>query len=239
MTSNSDKSEKSPQTKKSWLRRNWLALVMSTLVIAVTIALFVFKDEIIKLGNYGYLGTFFISLLTNATVILPMPSILLIFPLGATFNPLYIGLWAGIGGAIGEMTAYLAGYSGSGIWRNNPGYLKAKVWLQKWGMLIIFIFSVSPMPIDIMGLAAGNLRLPAWKFFVPCLPGKIIKYIGLAYAGYLGWEVLTNNKELRTSLILSGVVIAAVIVLLGLALLLENLDWKRQRNLKNRSKLEY
>ena len=110
---NSDNSEKpTPPVKKSWLRRNYLALVMFLLVLGVTIALFVFRNEITKVGNYGYLGTFLLSLATNATIILPMPSILMILPLGAIFNPLYIGLAAGLGGALGEMTAYIAGYTG-------------------------------------------------------------------------------------------------------------------------------
>jgi len=77
-------------------------------MLGLTIALFIFRKEVVRLGNYGYLGTFFLSMFTNATIILPMPSILMIIPLGATFNPLYIGLVAGVGGAIGEMTAYVA-----------------------------------------------------------------------------------------------------------------------------------
>ncbi|MCX6003011.1 MAG: VTT domain-containing protein [Chloroflexi bacterium] len=146
---------------------------MFLLVVGITVALFLSRDEITKFGNYGYLGAFLISVFTNATILLPMPSILLIFPLGAAFNPLYVGLAAGFGGAIGEMTAYLAGYSGRGVWHNNPNYLKAVAWLKRWGMLIVFIFSVSPMPLDLMGLAAGNLRFPAWKFFLPCWPGNM------------------------------------------------------------------
>ena len=226
---NSDNSgKKSPSVKRSWLRRNSLALVMFLLVLGVTIALFVFRNEITKVGNYGYLGTFLLSLATNATIILPMPSILMILPLGATFNPLYIGLAAGLGGAIGEMTAYVAGYTGSGIWHDNPNYLKAKVWLKRWGMLIVFIFSVSPMPLDIIGLAAGNLRLPAWKFFLPCWPGKTIKYIVLAYIGYWGWRAFIKNESLQSLLLVTSIAAVSVAVLLVLALVFENLTWKKK-----------
>jgi membrane protein YqaA with SNARE-associated domain len=230
MVLNPNNQEKSATViKKSWLSRNYLALVMFLLISIITIVLFVFKNEIVKLGDYGYLGTFLISLFTNATIVLPMPSILIIIPLGATFNPLYIGLVAGIGGALGEMTAYIAGYSGRGIWHDNPNYLKAVTQLKKWGMLIVFAFAVFPMPIDIMGLASGNLRLPAWKFFLPCWLGKTIKYIVLAYTGYWGWEAFSKNETLQTLLIMSGIVIVIVIIVLGLALLLENWDWKRER----------
>ena len=98
MTSNTNNSAKPPPAvKKDWFSRNLVAIVMFVLVLGVTVALFVMRNEILKLGNYGYLGTFFLSLGTNATIILPMPSILMILPLGATFNPLYIGLVAGLG----------------------------------------------------------------------------------------------------------------------------------------------
>jgi membrane protein DedA with SNARE-associated domain len=201
---------------------------MFVLVLAVTIALFVLRNEILKLGNYGYLGTFVLSVATNATILLPMPSILMILPLGATFNPLYIGLAAGIGGAIGEMTAYIVGYSGRGIWNNNPNYIKAVGWLKKWGMLVIFVFSVTPMPLDIMGIAAGNLRLPAWKFFLPCWPGKTIKYIVLAYVGYWGWAAFIKNHSLQRTLLAASIATASVVILIVLALVLEKYTWQKQ-----------
>ena len=229
MTSNTNNSIISPPAeKKSWLRRNFLAIVMFALVLGVTIALFFMRNEILKLGNYGYLGTFFLSLGTNATIILPMPSILMILPLGATFNPLYIGLVAGLGGALGEMTAYVVGYTGRGLWQDNPNYIKAVGWLKRWGMLIVFIFAVTPMPLDIMGIAAGNLRLPAWKFFLPAWPGKTIKYVVLAYVGYWGWETFISNSDVRTTLIVTIVAALIVAVLLVLALVWEHFDWKKK-----------
>jgi membrane protein DedA with SNARE-associated domain len=230
MTSNTNNSiTPPPAEKKSWLRRNFLTIVMFALVLGVTIALFFMRNEILKLGNYGYLGTFFLSLGTNATIILPMPSILMILPLGATFNPLYIGLVAGLGGALGEMMAYVVGYTGRGLWQDNPNYVKAVGWLKRWGMLIVFIFAVTPMPLDIMGIAAGNLRLPAWKFFLPAWPGKTIKYVVLAYVGYWGWEAFISNTDVRTTLIVTTAAALIVAVLLVLALVWEHFDWKKKQ----------
>jgi len=205
---------------------------MFLLVVVITVGLFLFQDEMKRLGNYGYLGAFLISLLTNATIILPMPSLILLFPIAAAFNPLYVGLAAGIGGAIGEMTAYAAGYSGSKLWQDNPNYLKAVAWLKKWGMLVVFVFSVTPLPLDIMGLAAGNLRLPWWKFFLPCWPGKTIKYIVLSFTAYWGWEYFINSTVLQTTLLVTGIGIFGTGALLVLALLAERWTWKKNRPAK-------
>jgi membrane protein DedA with SNARE-associated domain len=229
MTVNSNNQPESPAAKKgNWFKRNILSIFMFLLVLGITITLFIFKSDIVKLGNYGYLGIFLVSVFTNATIILPMPSILLIIPLGATFNPLYIGLASGFGGSIGEMTTYVAGYSGREIWHDNPNYEKAKGWLKKWGMLIVFVFALLPLPIDILGLAAGNLRFPAWKYFLPCWIGKTIKYIVLSFAGYFGWDIFIKSSNFRTSLIGSAIAIVAVLVLVVVALYLENRTWKKK-----------
>ena len=71
--------------------RNWkktsLDVFVILLVVAITVCLFLFRDRVSELGNYGYLGAFLISLVANATIILPMPGLLILMGLGASFNP--------------------------------------------------------------------------------------------------------------------------------------------------------
>lgn len=223
---NQGKSAQKPQG--NWLKNNFLSLLIFTVVVAITVSLFFFQDKLAQLKNWGYLGAFVISVTANATVVLPMPSLVILLPMGAAFNPVFIGLAAGLGGTIGEMTAYLAGYSGRGIWHDNKAYLRAVTWLKKWGMPVVFLFAVTPLPIDVMGLAAGNLRFPARKYFVACLPGKIIKYIILAFTGQQFYGLFINSSEFRTGLLATGLAIVAVVALLTLALFLEHLTWQRR-----------
>ena len=176
--------------KRGWLRDKFIPLLTVLLVIAITVLLFIYRDEVSELGEYGYLGAFLVSLVGNATIILPMPSFLILMALGASFNPALVGLSGGLGGTIGEMTCYLLGYSGRGIVQNKRIYDMAVRWLQKWGVWVVFIFAVTPAPFDVMGMVAGLLRFPFWKFFIATLFGKMIKYAVLAYAGALGWEAV-------------------------------------------------
>ena len=176
--------------ERGWLRGRIIPLLTVLLVIAITVALFVYRDSVSELGDYGYLGAFLVSLVGNATIILPMPSFLILIALGASFNPVLVGLSGGLGGTIGEMTCYLLGFSGRGIVRNKRMYDMAVRWLQKWGVWVVFIFAATPAPFDVMGMVAGLLRFPFWKFFVATLFGKVIKYVVLAYAGALGWEAV-------------------------------------------------
>ena len=176
----------------SWLKRNYLSLLALFLAVAIVIGLYFFAyrypDKVTEFESYGYLGAFLISLVTNATVVLPVPGFVLFFALGAAFNPVLVGLTAGVGGTIGEMTAYLLGFSGRGVIKNVKFYDRAVIWLKKWGSLTVFVFALTPLPFDVLGIAAGLLRFPVWKFFIACLAGKTILYIVLALAGDWGWE---------------------------------------------------
>jgi membrane protein YqaA with SNARE-associated domain len=213
----------------SWLKRNFLSILIFAVVTGITIFLFIIQDKLKSLGDAGYLGVFVVSLAANATIVLPMPSLLLILPLATVLNPLYVGLVAAGGGAIGEMTAYLAGFSGRGIWSNNKAYLQAVSWLKKWGIWVVFVVSATPLPMDVMGLAAGNLRFPAWRYLIGCIPGKIVKYVALAYATVWGWDAYVKSVSFRENVLAFGVGVGAAVILLVLAFWLESLTWKKSK----------
>jgi len=217
-------------TAGSWLKRNLLSILIFVAVLAVTVYLFLIQDKLSALGDAGYLGVFVVSLAANATIVLPMPSLLLILPLATVLNPLFVGLVAAAGGAIGEMTAYLAGYSGRGIWGNNKAYLRAVSWLEKRGILVVFLVSATPLPMDVMGLAAGNLRFPAWKYLIGCVPGKVVKYLALAYATVWGWDAYVKSVSFRENVLAFGVGVGAAVILLALAFWLENITWKKRNS---------
>ena len=214
----------------SWLKRNLLSILIFVAVLAITVFLFLIQDKLSALGDAGYLGVFVVSLAANATIVLPMPSLLLILPLATVLNPLFVGLVAAAGGAIGEMTAYLAGYSGRGIWGNNKAYLRAVSWLEKRGILVVFLVSATPLPMDVMGLAAGNLRFPAWKYLIGCVPGKVVKYLALAYATVWGWDAYVKSVSFRENVLAFGVGVGAAVILLALAFWLENITWKKRNS---------
>jgi len=215
--------------KRGWLRKNFVPILILFLVIAITVSLFIYRDMVAQMGDYGYLGAFLISLVTNATVILPMPGIIILFPLGATFIPVWIGLAGGLGGSIGEMTCYMLGYSGRGVVENRRFYDRSTQWLKKWGALTVFIFALTPLPFDVMGIAAGALRFPLWKFFLACWLGKTLLYIVMALAGAWGWEAFVSGRYLTSPISIGVLAALATIVLLALVLAIENWTWKRGR----------
>ncbi len=181
--------------KKSWLKRNFIPLLALLLVIAITVGIFYFykyyPGRVDQLRGYGYLGAFLISLTLNATIILPAGNILILSVLGAALpSAIVVGLAGGAGAAIGEITGYMAGYSGRGLAQRSKMYNRVEGWMRRWGTMTIFIMSVVPFIFDLAGIAAGVLRFPFWKFFLLCWLGRTLLYIGAVLIGAWGWEVL-------------------------------------------------
>lgn len=172
-------------TKRAFLSNElYLRILVVIIVIGITVGLFIFRDRVANLAGYGYLGAFLISLISSATIILPIPGLVVIFALGATYNPYLVGLAAGAGSALGEITGYLAGYSGQIVLRNSKTYLRMEQWMKRRGSIIIFVLAFVPNPLfDLAGAAAGVLRYPLWKFLAVCFLGKTPKSILVALAG--------------------------------------------------------
>jgi len=178
------------------VKKSLAPLLTVLLVIAITVVIFLNRDRVSELENLGYLGAFLISLVSNASIVLPTPGLLLLFALGAAFNPVLVGVVGGVGGAIGELSGYIAGHSGRGIAQNSKWFNRAERWVSRWGTLTVFVFSLIPaLPFDAAGVAAGVVHFSIKKFLVACFLGKTLLYIAMALFGAWGWEALLRYMD--------------------------------------------
>ena len=163
---------------------NLLRGMILVVLIVITILLFIFRAHIQEFAKFGYLGIFIVSLLSNATLIFPVPGVLFTSAMGAVFSPLGVALAAGLGAALGELTGYLAGYSGQAVIERSEWYKKMLVWMGKYGNLTVFLLALIPNPLfDLTGIAAGALRMPVTRFLFWCVLGKILKMLVFAFTG--------------------------------------------------------
>lgn len=160
---------------------------ISALIFVVALTIYIIylpEEQAEKLESYGYLGIFLISILANATVLIPAPGLVIVFTMGAKFSPLLIGLAAGAGATIGEMSGYLAGFSGQAVIEDQKRYDQMVRWMDKNGPLTIAILAFIPNPLfDLAGMVAGALKMPVFRFLFFALIGKILKMMLFAYAG--------------------------------------------------------
>lgn len=167
----------------------WQSVLLIASTVALTIGLFFVPTDIVeRLGAYGYLGVFVLTLLSSATIVLPSPALGIVALAGRTLDPWLVGVLGGVAASLGEITGYVIGLGGSSLAARSRFYPRVEHWVRHWGMLTIFVLAIIPSPIfDLAGIAAGTMRMPFRKYFLACLCGKVLRFVGVAWVGfYLG-----------------------------------------------------
>lgn len=168
--------------KNRWAVARRLLLLLP--VILITIVVFLFREKIQFFGGLGYPGIFILSIIANSTVFVPVPGVVLTSTMAAVFNPVGVAVAAGLGAAIGELTGYMAGYSGQVVIEGRPRYEKLVLWMKRYGGWTIMFLAFVPNPaFDMAGIVSGALKMPLTKFLIFCAIGKILKMLLFAYAG--------------------------------------------------------
>lgn len=156
-----------------------LALAISLTILALTTH---FNGELRNLGSAGYLGLFVISVIGNATIIIPAPVFVMACAAGTVYGPAGVGIIAGLGASLGELTGYYAGYGGSSVISEGRLYHRLEAFMRRRGMLAIFLLAAIPNPIfDMGGMIAGALQMPVLKFVIAAWLGKAIRLGVTAY----------------------------------------------------------
>ena len=175
------------------LQTKILRIVAILAVIGVTLYTYTIRERVEEFQAFGYPGIFVIALIANATILLPAPGAAIIYAMGAVFNPWLVGLAAGSGGAIGELSGYLAGFSGQGMIERTDIYDRIKPWIDKYGGWAILVLSAIPNPLfDVAGVAAGIAKMPIQTFLFFVWIGQLIKMTLFALAGKYSIEWFAN-----------------------------------------------
>jgi uncharacterized membrane protein YdjX (TVP38/TMEM64 family) len=171
------------------IKKNYQKLFGLVFVILLSITLFIFRDSFINLQGYGYLGLFLLSVLGNATIVLPVPVVLTAFLGGGIFNPFWVAVVISAGATIGELTGYIAGVSGKHLVTDDKKIKRIMKWMDRWGLWTIFVLALIPNPaFDLAGIVAGASKIPVYKYLIAVFAGKLIKFLVISYlgAGILG-----------------------------------------------------
>ena len=173
-----------PQDRHQRSRNRILRLAGLLFAIAITVAVYLLRDRLKDAASYGYVGLFLISVLGNATIILPVPTLVTAFLGGGVYNPLLVGIISAAGATIGELTGYLAGMGGQAIVENREVYDRFSHWMERYGLFALFILAAIPNPFfDVAGIIAGMSHVRVTTFLVVTWGGKIVKFVIIALLG--------------------------------------------------------
>ena len=177
-----------------WSRRERRLQLLGLMVgLGVVISVWVFRSYITgaELEEAGYPGVFFLSFLGSVSMVLPIPGLISACGLSVILNPFAIGVLSGVGETLGELSGYAVGYGGGSIVEKRRLYQRVKTWMERRGVLVLFLVSAIPNPIfDVVGIAAGAVRFPLQQFLATVLAGKLVKGLLVAYTCFYGYSQL-------------------------------------------------
>ncbi len=202
-----------------------LILLLPEILSPITLTFYAFQDFTLFIG---YPGVFLISLIGNATILIPFPYIAVPFFMGVDpFNPWITGILAGFGAIIGEMTGYIAGYFGRELIDSEKAesfsnYIEHHAHSTP---IIIWFLAITPIPDDFFIVPLGAARYPWWKVFVPGFIGKTMFLTGIAWAGRLGLNWIEMFFANGDSIISRSVEVIAVILIVIAIFAVTRVDW--------------
>lgn len=186
--------------------------------------------------QYGYLGIFLISIVGALSVFVPVPVTVVTFTLGGLksgggwlFEPVFIAVAAGIGSSVGEFSAYLIGLGGRkaiGERYKKKMDVLARL-LKKWGVLVVFIFALTPLPDDLVFVPLGVMHYSVSKILVAAISGKFLMNLIVAYAGRFSFQAISGFFGVEGTLASAfiGTVVAVVLLVVVLVIMLK-VDWE-------------
>lgn len=167
-------------------QQRWLGGILVLAICAASFWLAFNPAWVERFGTWGYVGAAIISLIASATIVLPAPGIFVIIAMGTALDPWLLGIVAGLGSAVGELTGYAAGRGGRALipTENQHQFERIQVLIKRHGILLLFVLSAIPFPLfDFAGIVAGAMRIRVINFLVAVSLGKSIKYIIMILLG--------------------------------------------------------
>jgi len=180
-------------------------------------------DMILNLAStHPYLLSFVLGLLGSVGVIVSFTPSLFLFAalVSSGANPVLASILAGLGAAIGEFSAYLLGYLGkividlSGKTVSMPENLRNFLsWLDnvldEYADVTVFVFTLTPLPDDILFAYLGTKRYPVTKIILPAFLGKTSLHLFVAYStGILIFQIILAPVLIGFEGLLGYVIIA-------------------------------
>ncbi len=136
-------------------------------------------------SGYGYLGIFLFNIFNTSILIMPI--------LLERFDLWGIVFFSALGNIPNTSVNYLVGDTSKRLFPHNSVITLLKKWMhKKYGLIVVYLIAIIPLPIDINGLLAGYVGIPfKWYILVNFL-GRATSFLlaGLGvwtFAQAMGW----------------------------------------------------
>ena len=204
------------KTRNPSLKRKAILSVSAAILTAVISGVILY--QILFLGRIieeeGLAGIFLVSMLSHLTIIgrdMLTPAFIALIKY---YHPVLLGLSAGIGGAIGEVTAYYWGLGIREVFQGRNEESAIQKWIKKYGLFVILLVAASPLPDVPIALLVGSARFSLKKFLLVEAVGKSAYYsLGAFIGGYIFLCLGSIMDEWMLSLIVIGASIIICVII--------------------------
>jgi len=150
----------------------------------------------------------------------PIPTVLMMAPMAlakrerAWWLAFLTTVFSVLGGVAGYFIgAYLFDAVGQPIiefYHAADKFEQLKVWFSEYGVLLLFIAGVSPIPYKLFTISAGVLNMALIPFILASLLGRGVQYFVVAAIAYFGGEKLESSLRKWVDWLGWGIVILAI-----------------------------
>lgn len=188
-------------------------------------------------GQYGYPGIFLVSFIGAASIVIPVPYTIIIFTIGSLriLDPFLIAISGAAGSALGESFGYFLGYYGRAILSEERQKKMRYIarFFSRYGPVAVFVFSLTPLPDDLLFVPLGIMRYSFVKAFIPAFIGKLLMCLTLAYGGYLSIGLVENVFGERGDI---WIALASAVLLAIVITIMFKVDWEKVFPLEEKEK---
>lgn len=147
-----------------------------------------------ELSALGYPGIFVLMAISGSAYF-PVPGPPAVVVAGAIWNPLLVGLAAGLGNSTGEMTSFLIGRTAADAlqaYRGARFIVLLERLLGRYGFVTILVLASIPNPtFHALTLLAGSTGYSARRYWLACAIGNTIKYSAMAGVGFTALSLVS------------------------------------------------
>lgn len=141
-------------------------LLLGILFIILTYFISVTPDSFLV---YGYYGVFFYNLFASSVLIMPV-----LVERMDLFGVVFV---SALGNVPNTSINYLVGSTSKRFFISNPLVLLLKKWMERYGLIMVYLIAIIPLPIDVNGLMAGYIGIPFRHYLLANFLGRTTSFL--------------------------------------------------------------
>lgn len=118
---------------------------------------------------YGYFGVFLFNIFATSILIMPI--------LVERLDLFWVVFFSALGNIPNTSINYLVGNTSKRFFSTNSFVLLLKKWMERYGLLVVYLIAIVPLPIDINGLMAGYIGIPFKQYLLVNFLGRATSFL--------------------------------------------------------------